>query len=759
MQMSSVSPMPKRVAPVYTTHSLTHLLHALHLANASLSRTASLLRTQPLDAISDSVHRLAVALSPRVCKSWSSTRCARLVVSHMLPRPMRRKGLSAMNSEGLETSSTLNGNSMRMRAVVRLIPTDAATREAVVGVGGHPYVEIVLRASKTVWDIMAHLFVKWGLPLRVTFGDGDTFAAPRLRLASFLSEAFVQQGAAAPSSGQQNQHVRTQSELSTSPPVLHASFQLAVPHIPPAVFKAARAALLVPDAPPSPPPLPPTPSRPPAASRAPTGARPHRTYAAPPPSASNSPVPGVCGKRRAACPPPCSPDRSRTRKCFMSPPASQWPTPSALSSPAISTHDNGVAPNSISTATSVPPHGDIIPNNLLCSSPSFKRRRSPVLSCVSKHASIQPQQQSLHHSSLLDMFISQDACETPLAFDAIPESLLSLGTPDDVVANNAALVDDSPPVLTDDYKTDEVQAGKAHYEVSDISNHSHGMAPSHENNVELFLDNKLKTQEDIHLQDNYVSVSSTCNVASKPASDTITVRTNLSEPPEKTQLNVDMCVTTPGYYVDETIAPLNNSSQLLTDDLVLQFHDQLAGQLQSSTPSPDAANTTQAEPPNALMPEDDITTLFGMAENSDCLRLIDQTILNDIDLSGIIGLGPTTPTDEVTGGGLETPSMMPLENDENVVAPALTSPPSKVGAGASCKDLPLSSLDDEDFDRLFDNEPPLSLPDNGVRQAAHPSPSMQGVEPDVAAATAPVANTLDDIVNENANLDRLLDID
>lgn len=215
--------------PVYSLSTLTHLLNALYISNANLNKTAALLRTHTPDMITETVRRLAHTLSPKVDATWSPTRCARQVVRHFTP-PVPR-ATTPPSTKGLKKG----------RTIVRLVPADAASADAVKRHGAHPFIEVMLKSSKTIWEVTAHLFAKWGVPIRVLVNGRDT--SIRTRLASFLADSDLTPD--------------TPPDAAT--PVINATFMLAEPRIPARIFKAARKAGLLPDAPPTPPPLPPTP--------------------------------------------------------------------------------------------------------------------------------------------------------------------------------------------------------------------------------------------------------------------------------------------------------------------------------------------------------------------------------------------------------------------------------------------------------------------------------------------------------------------
>lgn len=71
------------------------------------------------------------------------------------------------NNTATQQQQQSSSSSSSSRVCVRLVPGDAAAGDAVRAVGGHPYVEVVLKGAKSIWDVTAHLFTKWCLPVRV----------------------------------------------------------------------------------------------------------------------------------------------------------------------------------------------------------------------------------------------------------------------------------------------------------------------------------------------------------------------------------------------------------------------------------------------------------------------------------------------------------------------------------------------------------------------------------------------------------------
>lgn len=206
---------------------MTQFLNALYLSQGNLSKMASLLRDHSPDMISTTIFQLTQALdSTSSSTKWTVPKRARYILRCFspLPRPT--------------VSSPPAIRPTRRRITIRLVPTDDDTARAVRDEGGHPFLEIVLRDNKAVWDIVAHLFSKWSIPVNV-YIHGN-LACIRSRLATFILPS-------------------TQPQDTTEDLILNATYQVSDPRIPPSVFKAARAALLLPDAPPPPPPLPPLP--------------------------------------------------------------------------------------------------------------------------------------------------------------------------------------------------------------------------------------------------------------------------------------------------------------------------------------------------------------------------------------------------------------------------------------------------------------------------------------------------------------------
>lgn len=298
----------------YTTATLTHLLHALHMSHANLNKMASLLRDHTLDMISQTVHRLASALCSASTKNWTPSKCARYILTHLAPEPVKPKPPPTRRP-------------VRCRTTTRLVPSDDATAEAIVSKGGHPYVEVVLRDSKLVWDVVTHLFAKWRLPIVVSINGQP--ACIRARLAAFLPE---------PSS----------DKPVVDAFVLNATYQLSAPAIPPIVFKAARGCLLLPDAPPSPPPLPPLPSSPPTLPRT-HNPRTKRTYATPPPHRA------IANHNFASQTRPSSPSVSREASLSGPTSAHSFSAQSIQASEFLTTISKSPAPPPISSLPEIKP--------------------------------------------------------------------------------------------------------------------------------------------------------------------------------------------------------------------------------------------------------------------------------------------------------------------------------------------------------------------------------------------------------------------
>lgn len=133
--------------------------------------------------------------------------------------------LNYQNNNTSYNSNNNNNNNTRSRTSVRLVPLDQSTSNAVIATGGHPYVEVVLRASKTVWDVTAHLFTKWKLPVRVSIVNNPQLPSFRTRLSNFIHSGGNNNG--------------------DGHPVIDANFTLAVPHVPQQIFAAGFASGLV----------------------------------------------------------------------------------------------------------------------------------------------------------------------------------------------------------------------------------------------------------------------------------------------------------------------------------------------------------------------------------------------------------------------------------------------------------------------------------------------------------------------------------
>lgn len=422
MQDVAVSP-----APMYSTGSLTHVLHALHMSDGSLTRASSLLRTQAPAMVADALRRLAKALSSRFTDSWSDAKCARLVASHLTPSHTRS---SSPSPPPPPTQRVAPAHASRVRVIVRLVPADKSAENEITCSGNHPFVEVALRASKTIWDVAAHLFSKWGLPLRIIVGD--SVLPLRTRLATLMPLPT------------------DDATVSPPMPVILASFQLAIPHIPPSIFKAARSACILPDAPPTPPPLPPSPIRPPPAAVPTRAGAGRRTYATPPCLTRKKST-----KRRASGSPPCSPPCTRPR--YELPPnspvhtvqrhdipthlLSPSPSPSVLSSPSVPLYDQSRGLPSVETSKGIRCDDSAGKGTSMS---SMHRSRSPSFDSLVN--TLQTDKPVTTSGDFIDALLSSSAgSPSSISYDDIvPKPMLSFGESEHLLVDPVIFSDDSP---------------------------------------------------------------------------------------------------------------------------------------------------------------------------------------------------------------------------------------------------------------------------------------------------------------------------
>lgn len=141
---------PSTVEVPWTRASLTTLLHGLLLSNASISDAATLLPTYSPSQIATTLRNISTAHHNPT--TWTDAQHARAVL-HLAtghttsPPPPPQKPPP------------------RHRVRVQVVPARLADDAAVRVKATNPNVEVVLRARRRCWDVVRHLYSKWGIPV------------------------------------------------------------------------------------------------------------------------------------------------------------------------------------------------------------------------------------------------------------------------------------------------------------------------------------------------------------------------------------------------------------------------------------------------------------------------------------------------------------------------------------------------------------------------------------------------------------------
>ncbi|CAN8062882.1 unnamed protein product [Agarophyton chilense] len=136
--------------------SFTRLLRVLVLSRGSLPLTSALLPELSTAAIRKTLRQISSA--HRNPLSWSDSKHIAFVLhrvaSHTLPPPAP--------SPPMPSSSPAS-----KRVVLQLVPGTTRDAALVRASKNHPFLELVLRARRPLWDVFAHVYKKWGLPIRL----------------------------------------------------------------------------------------------------------------------------------------------------------------------------------------------------------------------------------------------------------------------------------------------------------------------------------------------------------------------------------------------------------------------------------------------------------------------------------------------------------------------------------------------------------------------------------------------------------------
>lgn len=139
----------------WSREELQRLMDGLAMAGDDVARVARVVRTRSMFAVRKQMSHIAKRVGgPRVghLAVVPPATAARLVLSHhRLACPAAGKD-KAVGDTGREAR----------RVLVRLVAAFSRCAEVVKGIGCNPCVEVVISERKRVWDIVSHLYGKWG---------------------------------------------------------------------------------------------------------------------------------------------------------------------------------------------------------------------------------------------------------------------------------------------------------------------------------------------------------------------------------------------------------------------------------------------------------------------------------------------------------------------------------------------------------------------------------------------------------------------
>eukprot|EP00178_Gracilaria_changii_P025995 TRINITY_DN798_c0_g1_i1.p1 TRINITY_DN798_c0_g1~~TRINITY_DN798_c0_g1_i1.p1 ORF type:complete len:620 (-),score=68.39 TRINITY_DN798_c0_g1_i1:189-2048(-) len=147
--------------------SLTRLLRALVLSRGSLTLTAALLPDMSTGSIRNALHRVSLAHGNP--SSWSHSKHTTFV----LHRVANHNVPPAVPPPPMPPSSTAS-----KRVALQLVPATTRDAELVCAGKHYPFLEIKLRSRRPLWDVYAHVFTKWGLPIRLLTLDHLSIHTP-----------------------------------------------------------------------------------------------------------------------------------------------------------------------------------------------------------------------------------------------------------------------------------------------------------------------------------------------------------------------------------------------------------------------------------------------------------------------------------------------------------------------------------------------------------------------------------------------------
>lgn len=151
-------------AALWTRPSLCRLLHALALAQASPSLASRLLPHVSEAQLVAVVTHLSVSLgSPAACTVSQHARFVLRRVSNFVALPSTSAARSAPSPGARQSCAKRTSR----RVVIQLVPLSQADAKLVHSQNKHPFLELALRSSRPLWDVLAHVHAKWSLSIRL----------------------------------------------------------------------------------------------------------------------------------------------------------------------------------------------------------------------------------------------------------------------------------------------------------------------------------------------------------------------------------------------------------------------------------------------------------------------------------------------------------------------------------------------------------------------------------------------------------------
>lgn len=156
---------------------LSRLMHGLALAGADLPKVARVVGTRNVNAVRKQLSSIAarIAPPPQHQPLIPPHVAARLILHHhgLAPPPGSSNNLSCA-ADGQNREAKSGSRRSRQKYAVQVVAALPAQADFLRQNGHNPCVEILLGTHKTVWDILFHLYSKWGRPLALQDPSADT---------------------------------------------------------------------------------------------------------------------------------------------------------------------------------------------------------------------------------------------------------------------------------------------------------------------------------------------------------------------------------------------------------------------------------------------------------------------------------------------------------------------------------------------------------------------------------------------------------